>query len=387
LHPQGVYTELTGAGVAYLFVLALAQSGFPVSRLDGDDPGGMLDLVTLGTVTDVGALRGANRVIVQHGLDVLRYSRRPGIQAMMRHGDFDPKKLTADRISFGLGPRLNAAGRVASPETALRLMLTEDDDEANELAMQLEQWNHTRRLRTNDILGQVAEKIIRLPDWQTRPFIALYGSEWDTGLVGPIASKVVERMGVPALVMNERDGILTGSGRSVHGVNLLDLLREAAPLLTRYGGHAGAGGVTMPVSNFDAFNEAVIEAVARQGLSLPHAPAIQIHAWLPEPAQRLDVARILNILEPFGHDNAQPVFGVEKARLLRYVTMGKEQQHLKLTVGTWGREMEAVLWQGASRSQELTLARQVDLVGTLGINSWNGMERLQLVLKDFRRSE
>jgi single-stranded-DNA-specific exonuclease len=143
----------------------------------------------------------------------------------------------------------------------------------------------------------------------------------------------------------------------------------------------------MPVSNFDAFNEAVIEAVARQGLSLPHAPVIQIHAWLPEQAQRLDVARILGVLEPFGHDNAQPVFGVENARLLRYVTMGREQQHLKLTVGTSGREMEAVLWQGASRSQELTLARQVDLVGTLGINSWNGMERLQLVLKDFRRSD
>jgi single-stranded-DNA-specific exonuclease len=192
-------------------------------------------------------------------------------------------------------------------------------------------------------------------------------------------------MGVPALVMHERDGVLSGSGRSVHGVNLLHLLREAEPLMTRYGGHAGAGGVTMPVANFEAFNEAILEAVAKQGLSLPHAPAIQIHAWLPEQAQRPDVARILNVLEPFGHDNAQPVLGVENARLLRYVTMGREQQHLKLTVGTSGREMEAVLWQGANRARELTLARHVDLVGTLSINAWNGMERLQLILKDFRR--
>ena len=385
LHPDGIYQELTGAGVTYLFVLALAAEGFPVFHLDDDQPERVLDLVTLGTVTDVGALRGANRVLVRQGLDVLRHSSRPGIQAIIRHGDFDPAKLTADRISFGLGPRLNAAGRVGKPEAALRLLLTTDKEEANDLAMQLEQWNHTRRLRSDDILAQVEEKILAIPDWQTRPFIALYGPDWDTGLVGPIASKIAERMGVPALVMHEHDGVLTGSGRSVHGIDLLDLLHEAKPLLTRYGGHAGAGGVTMPVANFAAFNDAIIAAVQRKGLALPQPPSIAIDAWLPEQAQRLDVARILNVLEPFGRDNVQPVFGIEKARLLRYDAMGKAREHLKLRIGTPGRELEAILWQGAHRSAELTLATHVALVGTLGINAWNGNERLQLILQDFRR--
>lgn len=387
LHPQAVYSELTGAGVAWLFVLALLEAGFPIARMDADDPAQMLDLVTLGTVADVGALRGANRVIVRHGLEILRRTTRPGIQAIMRHGDFDPARITTDRISFGLGPRLNAAGRVGCSTTALELLLTDDVGIANALAMKLEQWNHTRRLRTDDILAQVAQQILALPDWQTRPFIALYGAEWDTGLAGPIASKIAERLGVPALVMHERDGVLTGSGRSVHGVNLLSLLEAAAPLMTRYGGHAGAGGVTLPLENFEAFNAAVIAAVAEQQLSLPQPPAIQLHAWLPEQAQQLEVARVLNLLQPFGHDNAEPTFGVQHARLLRYTVMGKEKQHLKLTIGTSGREMEAILWRGAGRSSELVRTTHVHLAGTLGINRFNGVERLQIVLKDFRKAE
>jgi single-stranded-DNA-specific exonuclease len=387
LYPQGIYTELTGAGVAWLFVLALLEEGFPIARMDGDDPTRMLDLVTLGTVADVGALRGANRAIVRHGLEVLRHTTRPGLQAIMRHGDFDPAKITADRISFGLGPRLNAAGRVGSSTSALELLLTDNVDIANNLAQKLEQWNHTRRLRTDDILSQVTEKILALPNWQTRPFIALYGSDWDTGLVGPIASKIAERLGVPALVMHERDGMLTGSGRSVHGVNLLSLLKAAEPLLLRYGGHAGAGGVTLPVENFEAFNMAVTGAVVEQGLSLPQPPLITLHAWLPEKAQQLGVARVLNLLQPFGHDNAEPTFGVQNARLLRYTVMGKEKQHLKLTIGTSGREMEAILWRGAARSSELAAARHVHLAGTLGVNEFNGVERLQLILQDFRRAD
>lgn len=387
LHPQGIYTELTGAGVAYLFVLALAADGFRIARLDDDDPTRMLDLVTLGTVSDVGALRGANRVLVRHGLEVLRRTTRPGLQAILRHGDFDPDRLTADRISFGIGPRLNAAGRVSSPAAALDLLLTDDVDIANDLAMKLEQWNHTRRLRTHDILAEVAERILSIPDWQTLPFIALHGSEWDTGLVGPIASKIVERMGVPALVMHEKDGVLTGSGRSVHGVNLLSLLQEAEPFMTRYGGHAGAGGVTLPAENFEAFYETIIGAAARQGLDLPQPPAIQLHAWLPEKAQQLGNARILNLLEPYGHDNAMPVFGIQNARLLRYTVMGKEKQHLKLTIGTPGREMEAILWSGADRSSELVAARHVHLAGTLSINEFQGVERLQLILQDFRTAD
>ena len=387
LHPDLLYGELTGVGVAYLLVRALAAQGFRIARLDGDDDRQMLDLVALGTVTDVGALRGANRILVRAGLEVLRHTRRPGIRAMIRHGEFKPERLNADRISFGLGPRLNAAGRVATPQAALDLLLTEDESAANDLAMQLEKYNHARRLRSDQMLHQASELIAAMPDWETRPVIVVHHPEWESGLVGPIASKVVERTGRPALVMREEDGVLTGSGRSVPGVDLVGLLTEAAPLMTRFGGHEGAAGVTMPLENLDRFNDTLAAAVIRRGLTLPQPPQIQLDAWLPEIAQRLDVARALDALEPFGQGNAVPLFGINDARLLEYTAMGREKQHLKLKIGTGQREMEAILWSGAARSAELVGSRRVHLAGRLGINEYRGIERLQLILEDFRRAD
>jgi len=386
LHPDRVYGELTGVGVAYLLVRALAADGFRIAGLDNDDDRRMLDLVALGTVTDVGALRGANRILVRAGLDMLRRTERPGLQAMFRHGDFDPAKLTADRISFGLGPRLNAAGRIASPTTALKLLLAADDASANDLARELERYNHTRRLRHDQMLREAVEQIASTPGWQTQPFVILHHPAWESGLVGPIASKVVEHLGRPAIVMREEDGVLHGSGRSVRGVDLVDLLNDAGSLLGRYGGHAGAAGVTLPLDNLDRFRQTIEDGIRRRGYALPQPPALKLDAWLPEVAQRLEVARVLECMQPFGHDNAEPTFGVTNAFLIKYSVMGKEKNHLKLHIGTGQREMEAILWGGAGRSPELVGARRVDLAGRLGINAFNGHERLQLILTEFRRA-
>jgi single-stranded-DNA-specific exonuclease len=306
---------------------------------------------------------------------------------MFRHGEFDPGKLTADRISFGLGPRLNAAGRVASPTTALKLLLAEDDATANDLARELERYNHTRRLRHDQMLREAVEQVQATPGWETQPFIVLYHPGWESGLVGPIASKIVEHLGRPAIVMREEDGVLHGSGRSVHGVDLVDLLNDAASLLGRYGGHAGAAGVTLPLENLDRFRQTIEEGIRRRDYALPQPPALHLDAWLPEIAQRLDVARVLECMQPFGHGNAEPMFGITDAFLIKYSTMGKEKQHLKLHIGTGQREMEAILWRGAERSQELIGARRVHLAGRLGINEFRGNQRLQLILEDFRRAD
>lgn len=384
LREDRAYRELTGVGIAYLFVLGLMELGHPVARLDDGDASRMLDLVALGTVADVGALSGANRVLVRHGLERLRAADRPGVRAMLRHGAMEPASITADRISFGLGPRLNAAGRVSSPDAALELLLTDDHDTADRLAMQLERWNTHRKERTDHILAEIAERILALPDWASRPFLALHGPGWDKGLVGPIAAKITERLGVPALVLHEENGVLSGSGRSVPGVNLLAALRAADGLMIRYGGHSGAAGVTLPLAHFDAFEATVTDAINAQGVSLPHPPALELHAWLPEQAQQLGIVRVLDHLEPFGQDNPIPVFGVKAARVLDIRTMGRERQHLKVSVGNRGRGLDAILWGGAHRASEIRGAGYLDLAGTLGINTWNGMQTLQLILKDIR---
>jgi single-stranded-DNA-specific exonuclease len=386
LREDGIYRELTGVGIAYLFVLGLMDLGHHVARLDGGDASRMLDLVALGTVADVGALSGANRVLVRHGLERLRAADRPGIRAMLRHGQIEAASITADRISFGLGPRLNAAGRVSSPDAALELLLTDDQDTADRLAMQLERWNTRRKERTDHILTEIAERILAMPDWPARPFLALHGPDWDKGLVGPIAAKITERLGVPAIVMHEEDGVLSGSGRSVPGVNLLAALRAADSLMTRYGGHSGAAGVTLPLTNLEAFTETVTEAILAQGTPLPQPPALRLHAWLPEKAQQLGIVHALDHLEPFGQDNPFPVFGVKSARVLDIRTMGRENQHLKVSVGNRGRGLDAILWGGAHRASEIRGAGYVDLAGTLSINTWNGVQKLQMILQDLRRA-
>lgn len=305
---------------------------------------------------------------------------------MLRHGQIEPASITPDRISFGIGPRLNAAGRVSSPETALQMLLTDDESVADRHAMQIERWNQERKERTDRILAEVAEQVLAMPGWASRPFLALRGTNWDTGLVGPIAAKITERLGVPAVIMQEKDGVLTGSGRSVPGVNLLEALRAADGLMTRYGGHSGAAGVTMPLEKLDAFIDAVSEAVRQQGTPLPQPPSLQLHAWLPEAAQQASIVKALDHLEPFGQDNPLPVFGVQAARVLDFRTMGQQNQHLKISVGGRGRGLDAILWGGAHRVNEVRGSAHLDLAGTLGVNTWNGVQRLQLILKDFRRS-
>lgn len=376
--------EIVGVGVAWFFAMGLLDRGYDIARLDDGDATAMLDLVAIGTVADVGALRDANRLLVSHGLDRLHRSDRPGVRALARFSEIPLQNVTSEDISFRIGPRLNATGRVASPEKALKMMLADDDDTANRYGHFVEQCNTNRKAQTDHILREVAQKIMHLPDWETLPIIALYGADWNTGLVGPIASKITERLGIPAIVMQQKGDLLTGSGRSVHGVNLLNIIAEADALLTRYGGHAGAGGLTLPVENYHAFVEIITAAAGRPALGLPKTPEVKLDAWLPEQAFRLSIIDDLQAMAPFGTGNEMPLFGVPKARLMYVNTMGKDKSHLKLTLGTPGRELQAIMWGGAHRASELVGVTHVDVCGKLSVNVFQGKRSLQMFMEDFR---
>ena len=387
LDPANSLPELVGVGVAWFFAMGLLDRGYDVARLDGGDIGAMLDLVAIGTVADVGALHGANRLLVAHGMERLHTSQRPGVRALARYSVGDLHAVSTSDISFRLGPRLNATGRVASAEKALRMMMAEDDDTANRYGLFVEQCNANRKAQTEQIMREVAQKILNTPDWESLPIIALYGEHWSTGLVGPIASKITERLGIPAIVMQQQGDMLTGSGRSVGGINLLNLIAEADGLLTRYGGHAGAAGVTLPAANYHAFVDTITAAASRPGLNLPQPPSVTLDAWLPEQAFQLSIIDDLDALAPFGHGNKLPTFGVPKARLLYVNTMGKDKSHLKLTLGTRGKELQAIMWGGAHRSVELVGVTHVDVCGELGVNTYQGVRSLQLLMADFRIPE
>ena len=170
-------------------------------------------------------------------------------------------------------------------------------------------------------------------------------------------------------------------------MNLLNIIAEAESLLTRFGGHAGAGGVTLTVSNYREFVDVITSAAGRPALGLPKQPEVKLDAWLPEQAFRLSIMDDLQELAPFGMGNEMPVFGVPKARLMYVNTMGKDRSHLKLTLGTPGRELQAILWGGAHRSSELTGVTHVDVCGKLSVNTFQGKKSLQLFMDDFRIPE
>lgn len=387
LERENPLREIVGVGVAWFFAMGLLDRGYDIARLDDGDVSAMLDLVAIGTVADVGQLRGVNRLLVAHGLDRLHTSNRPSVRALARFSEIPLQSVSSEDISFRLAPRLNATGRVASPEKALKMMLAEDDDTANRYGHFVEQCNTNRKAQTDHIIREVAQKILNTPGWESLPIIALYGENWSTGLVGPIASKITERLGIPAIVMQQQGDVLTGSGRSVHGVNLLNIIAEADSLLTRYGGHAGAGGVTLPLANYRDFVEVITAAAGRPALGLPQPPKVKLDAWLPEQAFRLSIMDDLQVMAPFGTGNEMPVFGVPKARLLYVNTMGKDRSHLKLTLGTPGRELQAIMWGGAHRSGELTGVTHVDVCGKLSVNEFQGKRSLQLLMEDFRIPE
>lgn len=387
LRADGDLHELAAVGIVYLLVSGLAQAGFPVAEEHDEGEAGFLDLVALGTVADVAPLRGVNRALVRDGLRAMNCpGTRPGVQALLRAAGIAPVAVTAEDIAFRIGPRINAAGRIDSPCLAFNLLMAEDVPDAQRLAGKLEELNQKRKLRIDRLMREATETIARIPGWKNRSLLALHSREWSSGLVGAAASRLAEELRRPVLVFREDGDVLHGSARSIDGFNLVDALAGASAMLTRYGGHSLAAGVTLPKVNLDRFEAHLEKSVASSGLAIPSPRRIVIDADLADDQVTAQTVRVLNVLAPFGAGNPVPVFRLRDVQVQRYMTMGQEKQHLKLAVKVGGRPLEAVLWSAAWRSNELVMVRTVDLVGRLDINGWNGQERLQMIVEDFRPS-
>lgn len=384
LATQSSYHDLTGVGVAWLLVSALAQQGVHVTEDGAEDERSYLDLVALGTVADVARLDHINRPLVRDGLRRLSRTRRPGLRSLMALAKIDPKDVSSTAISFSLAPRINAAGRMGDPTLALDLLMEDDPDRAASLAADLDGVNQRRRMQTDDVIAAAYAQISTLPGWETRPLFALHDRSWLGGLLGSVASRLGEEFGRPVLMFRNDGGILHGSARSVPGFDLVDGLNELDELLIRYGGHGQAAGITIQLDNLDHLVDGLSEQIGDAGLDIPVPPRIVIDDDLAEADLTLQTVRDIALLEPFGNANEIPHVRIRGMRLDRYATMGRDNSHLRLNLLLGRKSLTGLLWGGAERSRELLGARVVDVVGILEINRWNGRESLQLVLDDFR---
>jgi single-stranded-DNA-specific exonuclease len=369
--------DLAAVGVAFKLSLAVARA------LGVSDAfiWKMLDLVALATVADVAALRGENRVFVRYGMRMISETENVGLRALLRASGMDGKPLTAGRIGFTLAPRLNAAGRLGSALRAVELLLTDSTHEANSIARELEELNQRRQSidrTTLDEARAMAEPMVK----NGAIGLVLAKQGWHPGVVGIVASRIVEEFCRPAILIAMDGETGKGSGRSVGGFDLHSALGECSDLLLRYGGHRAAAGVTIAAGQLDAFAHRFDE-VARARLTIEDlVPEIRVDAEIELDASALELEATLRHFEPFGMGNPSPVFAARNVTTLGAArVIGKDG--LKITVlGVGGAQLEAIGWGMAALAPAIRSGSSIDIAFRLERDEYNGVSRVQARLAD-----
>ena len=361
---------LCGSGIAFKLVQALVPAlGLPASL-----PHHLLDYVALATVADVVPLIGENRILVRHGLRLLRETRWAGLRALLDSSGLGGQELRAGQVGFILAPRLNAAGRIGEAADGLRLLLTDDPEEAQRLAERLARLNTERQSLDQKILEDAITLVEEAGGLERRAGIVLGAEGWHPGVVGIVASRVVERYGRPAFLVCFDGDIGKGSGRSISRFNLHDALTRCGDLLERYGGHRMAAGLTLRRENFAGFRERFEQVAAEQlpAASLGPEQRVDLEITLEDASDELE--RLCRHLEPCGMGNPAPVFGVRGIDFTHRQRVGAN--HLR----GWLRHADvgigAIGFQLADRVPWLTDA-PVDAAFRLELNDFRGMLSLQ----------
>jgi single-stranded-DNA-specific exonuclease len=374
-------TELSGTGVAYKVALALARArGLPEEEVHY-----CLDLVALATVADVMPLRGENRVMTRFGLRVLGEGRSPGLRALLGAAGLNGKPLTAGHLSHVLAPRLNAVGRLDDAATGLRLLLA-DAAESEGLAAQLEAANTRRQAVDARILEEAVELLDGAFDPRADRGIVLAREAWHPGVIGIVASRLVERYHRPTiLIAMQGDGVVArGSGRSIPGFDLLAAVRACADHLERFGGHAAAAGFDIRPESIEAFR-AAFAAHARHALPAEPVPEVRIDLEIGLGDVTSELVRYLAYAGPFGAGNPTPVFAIPGVTVEAASVVGRDGQHLRLHLRNGSATLQAIGFRMAPTHAALAPpGAVVDVAAHLQEDSWRGRTRLQARLVDFR---
>jgi single-stranded-DNA-specific exonuclease len=371
--------DLCAAGVAFkLAVALLGAMGGTVNFAYH-----MLDLVALATVADVAPLRGENRVMVRYGLKLMAETSHAGLRALLMSSGLDARAITAGRISFVLAPRLNAVGRIASGMRGVELLLSEDAASANAIARELEELNHVRQGMDRETFAEARDMLEREDD--DRVGIVLASERWHAGVIGIVASRLVEEYHRPAVLVAVQDGVGKGSGRSIPAFDLHAGLTACRETLLRYGGHRAAAGVTVDPARLPEFS-ARFDAVARERLSPDDlVPTLRVDLELPLADVTADVEALLRHFEPFGIGNPAPLLASRGARLARPPRV-IGQDGLKLCLTTPAGELDAVWWGAAERAAELAAAERIDVAYRLELDGYFSPPRLCARVADARPS-
>lgn len=369
------FSTLAGVGVAFMLICALA--GKTVAEMLWQYG----DLVAIGTVADVMELTGINRFIVKTGVDVMNTSKRVGIAALYDVAGLGTKEVTASSISFMLAPRINAAGRIESAMTAIKLLLSTDYDEATSLASKINEMNGYRQQIEAKIVAEAVEKIEK-GNMKYHHIIVVSGEGWHQGVVGIAAARLVEKYARPVIVLSVQGDTACGSARGIAGFSLFDAINDVSDMLVRFGGHELAAGLTVETSRIDELRKRINSLPITEDM-----PFLTVRSDCELDAKELtiDAAYSLSEFEPFGTGNPLPVFLIRGAKIER-ITQLSGGNHQKLSFSKNGVYFQAVLFGTKTHELSLYEGNLADIAVTLGINEYKGNESMSVQIKAIRGS-
>jgi single-stranded-DNA-specific exonuclease len=382
--------NLCGAGVAFKLVQALlATLGWPAEKL-ARVLKSFLKLVAIATVADVVPLVGENRVIVKHGLEGLHQAKNPGLRALLElSGLLDGRAPSARQVAFQIAPRINAAGRMDDAQNAIRMFLTDDPEHARTLASQLHSLNQERRDTEAEIVKLVLAECASVPVTDDQSALVFSGVNWHRGVVGIVASRLVDRFCRPVFVLSEEDGQAQGSGRGIPPFHLLDALESMPDLFTRFGGHRQAAGVSLAAESVPEFRRRLNAYAGTRLTPADFQPQLQIDAvvGLRELTTGPAVQELLS-MAPFGFGNPPPVLAILGAELAGAPVVMKEK-HLRVHLRQDGRSLFPKAWNFAARAADFPANTRLDVVFAVEEDTYRqdrGFANWAAILRDVRPS-
>ncbi len=374
------FTEWAGVGVAFKLICALDDSdGYDLLQEYGD-------LVALGTVADIVSLKGENRILVRSGIAFMNAALtegtlRTGLKALM--DICDPSGIiNSGSLAFRFAPRINAAGRMQSANRALQLLLAEDKAEAEDIAREISDANTQRQSVEGGITEAAIEIIESNPHIKYSKVIVVSGENWHQGVIGIVASRLVERYGKPCIVISEGENGAKGSGRSVEGFSLYDALNYCESMLTQYGGHVLAAGLSIDNDKIDEFRKMINEYADTIQSAVP---VLNIDCKLNPSSINTDILASAEILEPYGADNPQPLFGLYNMELVSVQAVGNGK-HLRLSLRKNGCGINAIMFSVTMGEFPYAVNDKVDLAVKLSTNEYMGKTQVSIQVKDIRLS-
>ncbi len=372
------FDGLSGAGVAFKLIQAtLSKLG-----LNSDEAYKYLDLVAISIASDIVPVVDENRIMMRKGLERIKKQPREGLMALLKLINVSSSSVNTSKIVFSIGPRINAAGRMGDATTAVKLMLSEAKTDAKECALELESVNKKRRNTDRETLEEALEKIENIKNMNDTCGLVLYKEDWHLGVIGIVASRLVDQFHRPVVMLSNVEGVIKGSARSIRGFNIYEALRKCADLLVQFGGHEFAAGLTVKEGKVDEFRERMNEIAKTDLAHSDFQPELMVDANLKINEIDLKFWKLLSQFEPFGPENLRPVFVTKDVKVVGAPTIVGDG-HLKMRLKQEGSATyDAIGFNMHHFIPKIRHAKKFDIAYVLEENLWNGKRSLQMRLKD-----